>query len=51
VPSRVPGPPKVKPGAKARRSTSSKRQAETARKPPVRSGARKTAPHRRRKTA
>jgi hypothetical protein len=51
VPSRVPAPRRAKPGAKARRSASSKRQAKTARKPPVRSSARKTAPHRRRKTA
>jgi hypothetical protein len=51
VPSRVPGPPKAKPEAKARPSTNRKRQAKTARKPPVRSGARKTAPSRRRKTA
>jgi hypothetical protein len=51
VPSGVAGPPKAKPGAKARRSANSKRQAKTARKPPVRSGARKTAPNRRRKTA
>ena len=50
-PGRVAGPPKAKPGAKARRSANSKRQAKTARKPPVRSGARKTAPNRRRKTA
>lgn len=51
VPSHVPAPRRAKPGAKARRSASSKRQAKTARKPPVRSSARKTAPHRRRKTA
>ena len=51
VPSRVPAPPKAKPGAKARRSANGKRQAKTPRKPPVRSGARKTAPNRRRKTA
>jgi hypothetical protein len=51
VPSRVPALPKAKPGAKARRSANGKRQAKTARKPPVRSSARKTAPHRRRKTA
>ena len=51
VPSRVPGPPKAKPEAKAGRSANRKRQAKTARKPPVRSGARKTAPSRRRNTA
>jgi hypothetical protein len=51
APRRVAGPPKGKPGAKARPSANSKRQAKTARKPPLRSGARKTAPNRRRKTA
>jgi hypothetical protein len=51
VPSRLPAPPKAKPGAKARQSANRKRQAKTARKPPVRSGARKTAPGRRGKTA
>jgi hypothetical protein len=51
VPRRAPAPSKAKTGAKARPSANDKRQAKTARKPPVRSGARKTALSRRRKTA